>query len=157
MGISLARRFGITVTLISGENSLLVDRLAAKMGIVDFTKGCKDKALAVRAFSERHALALSEICFMGDDINDIGAMELVGLAAAPSDARPAVLKRAAFNAKNKGGNGAVRELIDALMALETSPLLTLRDTETKELEQSLLQVGDLGESHAVSWLSSGDG
>ena len=44
MGVSLARKAGLLVALISGEDSPLVDRFAAKMGIDDVTKGCKDKA-----------------------------------------------------------------------------------------------------------------
>jgi 3-deoxy-D-manno-octulosonate 8-phosphate phosphatase (KDO 8-P phosphatase) len=57
---------------------------------------------------------------MGDDVNDLEAMSLAGLAAAPSSAVPAVLQRATFVAQKSGGNGAVRELVDAiLMAKKT--------------------------------------
>lgn len=115
MGVSLARKAGLIIALISGEDSPLVDRYAAKFALTDITKGCKDKALTLREFAERHQLQLKEICFMGDDVNDLGAMKIVGLAAAPADARPAVLEKAAFVAKNRGGNGAARELIDAIL------------------------------------------
>jgi 3-deoxy-D-manno-octulosonate 8-phosphate phosphatase (KDO 8-P phosphatase) len=53
---------------------------------------------------------------MGDDVNDVAAMQLAGLAAAPANAQPAVRKIAGFVAKNGGGNGAVRELVDAVLA-----------------------------------------
>src|SRR5579863_7059197 len=86
MGVSLARTAGLTVALISGEDSPLVDRFAAKMGITDVHKNCKDKAAALRAFASRHSLPLTEICFMGDDVNDLEAMGITGLAAAPADA-----------------------------------------------------------------------
>ncbi len=115
MGVSLACKAGLLVTLISGEDSPLVDRFAAKFKLADITKGCKEKAPALRLFAERNQLQLNEICFMGDDINDLPAMDLVGLAAAPADARPAVLRKAAFIATSKGGNGAVRELVDAIL------------------------------------------
>jgi len=115
MGVSLARKAGLIVTLISGEDSPLVDRFAAKMNLTDITKGCKDKAAALRAFAGRHQLALEEICFMGDDVNDLAAMELAGLAAAPADARPAVRNKAAIVTGAKGGNGAVRELVDRIL------------------------------------------
>jgi 3-deoxy-D-manno-octulosonate 8-phosphate phosphatase (KDO 8-P phosphatase) len=61
-------------------------------------------------------MELSDICFMGDDVNDLEAMALAGLAAAPSSAVPVVLERAAFVARKSGGNGAVRELVDAILA-----------------------------------------
>src|SRR3977135_1704813 len=64
MGVSLALKAGALITLISGEDSPLVDRFAAKMHLTDIAKGCKDKAAALRAFAERHRLMLSEICFM---------------------------------------------------------------------------------------------
>ena len=118
MGVSLARKAGLIVTLISGEDSPLVDRFAAKLLISDVTKGCKDKAAALRAFAERHGLRLEEICFMGDDVNDLGAMEIAGLAAAPANAHPAARQKAAFVASAPGGNGAVRELVDGILAGE---------------------------------------
>ena len=115
MGLSLARKAGLRIALISGEDSPLVDRLAAKMGITDVHKNCKDKAEALRSFADRNQLPLDEICFMGDDVNDLGALEIAGLSAAPADARRAVLEKVSFVSGHTGGNGAVRELIDAIL------------------------------------------
>lgn len=115
MGVSLAMKSGLIVALISGEDSPLVDRFALKMGITDIEKNCKDKARALRSFTERRGLALSEVSFMGDDVNDLEAMGIAGFAAAPANAVPSALKRAAFVAVKHGGNGAVRELVDAIL------------------------------------------
>lgn len=120
MGVSLAMKSGLVVALISGENSPLVDRFAAKMGITDVEKGCKDKAQALRAFAERRGLALSEVTFMGDDVNDLEAMAIAGLAAAPANAVPGVLKKAGFVAARHGGDGAVRELVDAILSIRNA-------------------------------------
>ncbi len=120
MGVSLACKAGLIVTLISGEDSPLVDRFAAKLNLADITKGCKDKASALRAFAERQQLRLEDICFMGDDVNDLAAMEIAGLAAAPSDARPAALEKAAIVTAARGGNGAVRELVDRILSGQVS-------------------------------------
>ena len=127
MGVSLARKAGLIVALISGEDSPLVDRFAAKMFITDVEKGCKDKAQAVREIAARRGLQLSEICYMGDDVNDLGAMHIAGLAAAPANAVPAAMEQAGFIAARAGGNGAVRELVDAILAAKTS-----RDRERAE-------------------------
>lgn len=116
MGVSLACKAGLIVTLISGEDSPLVDRFAQKFQLTDIAKGCRDKARALREFAERQQLPLSAICFMGDDINDLEAQQIAGLFAAPANAHPAVLAKAKFIAKNNGGNGAVRELVDAILA-----------------------------------------
>lgn len=116
MGVSLARKAGLIVTLISGEDSPLVDRFAGKMGLGDITRGCKDKAGALRAFAERQRMQLDEICFMGDDVNDLAAMEIAGLSAAPANARPAVLREVDIVTEASGGNGAVRELVDLVLS-----------------------------------------
>jgi len=116
MGLSLARKAGLTLALISGEDSPLVDRLAGKMGITDVYKNCKDKAEALRSFAKSRQLNLKEVCFMGDDVNDLAALEIVGFAAAPADARPVVVEKCAYVAKANGGNGAAREVIDMILA-----------------------------------------
>jgi 3-deoxy-D-manno-octulosonate 8-phosphate phosphatase (KDO 8-P phosphatase) len=91
------------------------------MGIADIDKNCKNKAQALRNLAQRRSLDLSEICFMGDDVNDLEAMEIAGFAAAPADARPAALHKAAFVARRPGGNGAVRELVDAVLEARARP------------------------------------
>ncbi len=115
MGVSEARRAGLVLALVSGEDSPMIDRYANKMGIEFVYKGCKDKAGAVREFANKQGLLLSEIAFMGDDINDIDAMKLVGLSAAPANAHVSVLAVATFISGNKGGQGAVRELMDFII------------------------------------------
>ena len=116
MGVSLARRAGLILALISGENSPLVDRYAEKMLIRHVIKGCRDKATALREFASAAGVRLPEVCFMGDDINDLPAMAIAGLSAAPASAAPTVLARASLVTKASGGNGAVRELMEALLA-----------------------------------------
>lgn len=114
MGISRAARGGMLFALVSGEANGIVDRYAAKMGIAFVSQGCKDKAAAVRQFSSQHALDLEQVCFMGDDINDLEAMAIVGFSAAPADAHESALEAANLVTKNPGGRGAVRELLDHL-------------------------------------------
>ena len=116
MGLSRARKSGLVIALVSGENSPLVDRLATKLGISDIHKDCKDKADALRAFSEKHGLNLQEICFIGDDVNDLPALSIVGLSACPADARPSIRKTCQLVTKLTGGNGAVREVVDMVLA-----------------------------------------
>lgn len=116
MGLSLARRGGIELALISGEDSPLVDRYAEKMHIRHVIKGCRDKATALREIAASAGIELAEICYMGDDLNDLPAMRIAGFSAAPANAAREVLAEVDFIAKSFGGNGAVRELIEALLA-----------------------------------------
>lgn len=118
MGLSLARRAGLQLALISGENSPLIDRYAEKMRIAHVFRPCRDKASALREFASAAGLPLAAICYMGDDINDLPALRIAGLAAAPASADPAVLALAAFTATSPGGHGAVRQLVNAILAAQ---------------------------------------
>lgn len=114
MGISRATKRGIRFALISGEKNGIVDRIAAKFGITDVYQGCSDKASALAAFGEGSGIPLVQIAYMGDDINDLDALRIAGLPAAPADAHERVLVAARFTARQNGGHGAVRELLDHL-------------------------------------------
>jgi 3-deoxy-D-manno-octulosonate 8-phosphate phosphatase (KDO 8-P phosphatase) len=119
-GIARGREAGITFAIVSGESSpagmALVRRFAEKVKITDVFAGCHDKATAVREFAEKHQLQLSEVCFIGDDVIDLPAMAEVGLAVAPVNAQPIVKAKANFVTAQAGGYGAVREVVDALLA-----------------------------------------
>ncbi len=116
MGVSRARRAGVVFALISGEQSALVDRYAEKMEVRFVYKGRRDKAGAVREFAADAGVGLDQMAFVGDDVNDLPAMALTGMAACPADAHPAVKAIVGFVAEATGGRGAVREFLDHLLA-----------------------------------------
>jgi 3-deoxy-D-manno-octulosonate 8-phosphate phosphatase (KDO 8-P phosphatase) len=118
MGISLLRRLGIKMALISGEPSPLVDRYAEKLHIPFVAKGTRDKATALRDFLGKFEIPLEQACFFGDDVNDLPAMEIAGLCACPGNAASEVLAYVAqhgFVAPSPGGHGAVRSFADAIL------------------------------------------
>ncbi len=137
MGISLARRLGIKLALISGEPSPLVDRYAEKLRIPHVVKGCRDKGTALLEWSAKTGVPLPQTCFFGDDVNDLWAMDLVGLCACPADAAQDVLTFVSnhpggFVSQRPGGTGAVREFIDAILKvrnLEGKHVFKLRPPE----------------------------
>jgi 3-deoxy-D-manno-octulosonate 8-phosphate phosphatase (KDO 8-P phosphatase) len=116
MGLSRARRAGLDLGLISGEDSLLVDRFAKKIGITHVYKGCKEKGVALRSFAASSGIALGRIAFIGDDVNDLPALAIAGLSVAPNNARPEVKQAVTLVLDRSGGHGAVRELIELLLA-----------------------------------------
>lgn len=123
-GIALARDAGLFIALVSGESSqsgmALVHRYAAKLKIEQVFAGCHDKAAALSDFAKAHAIELAEICFIGDDVIDLTAMGSAGVAVAPADAHPTALAKADFVTKAEGGQGAVRELMDLILAQRDS-------------------------------------
>lgn len=119
MGISRGRQVGLLFALVSGEGGELLAAIATKLGVTDVYPDCKDKAAAVRDFAGRHEVDLSEVCYIGDDVNDLSALQICGLAVAPADAHPSALAIADIVTIRLGGAGAVREVVDALIE-ETS-------------------------------------
>ena len=118
MGISLLRRLGLKLALISGEPSPLVDRYAAKMHLHYVIKGTRDKAGALRDFTAKLSIPLVNTCFFGDDVNDLFAMEIAGLCACPANAAAEVREYVAshgFLSTQPGGRGAVRDFADTLL------------------------------------------
>jgi 3-deoxy-D-manno-octulosonate 8-phosphate phosphatase (KDO 8-P phosphatase) len=124
MGISLLRRLGIKMALISGEPAPQVDQFAKKMHIPFVAKGTRDKAAALRDFATQFNLDLAQACFFGDDINDLFAMDIAGLCACPANAAAEVLAHVTaaqqqghgFVSPHPGGHGAVRAFADDVLA-----------------------------------------
>jgi 3-deoxy-D-manno-octulosonate 8-phosphate phosphatase (KDO 8-P phosphatase) len=116
MGLSLAQRAGLKLGLISGEDSPLVDRYGTKIRASFIAKGRRDKAVALKEFAAGINIDLSAICYMGDDVNDVEAMEMAGVSAAPANATRDAIDIAHFVTRAPGGNGAVRELVEAMLA-----------------------------------------
>jgi YrbI family 3-deoxy-D-manno-octulosonate 8-phosphate phosphatase len=86
------------------------------VGLTHVVKGCRDKAAALRAFAHAHRIGLGDVGFMGDDVNDLEAILLAGWSACPADAHRSVRARVDLVTRRSGGNGAVREAIDHLLA-----------------------------------------
>ena len=116
MGLSRARRAGLKLGLISGEDSTLVDRFALKIGIEYVAQGCKDKGAALRHFAESTGGSLERTAFIGDDVNDLPALAIAGFSVAPANAQPAVKAAVALVLEQSGGRGAVRHLVDLILA-----------------------------------------
>jgi len=116
MGLERLRKSGVEVALMTGENSPVVAARAKKLGIRRVHSGVKDKAKEIRRLSTEEAIAPSQVAFVGDDINDLGAMDLCGFTACPADAMPEVRLVADYLCTSKGGDGAVREVCDYLLS-----------------------------------------
>lgn len=128
MGLSRARRAGLTLGLISGEDSPLVDRFAEKIGILKVAKGCKEKGVALDEFSKSTGIPLGRIAYIGDDVNDLPALTIAGLGVAPANAQPPVKAAAALVLERSGGQGAVRELVEMILTAR-APLMQTNKIE----------------------------
>jgi 3-deoxy-D-manno-octulosonate 8-phosphate phosphatase (KDO 8-P phosphatase) len=116
MGLARVREAGVAVAIISGEDSAIVHARAAKLNIDDVFCGASNKRVAIDELCTRHGLDLDEVAFIGDDLNDLPALECVGLACAVSDAAEPVQAIAHYVTRRRGGDGAVREVCEFLIA-----------------------------------------
>ncbi|MFC2051125.1 KdsC family phosphatase [Chloroflexota bacterium] len=119
-GISLAKVAGIRVILMTSEETKLIMNRAKKLGIDDDAYlGIKNKLRGLEEIVTKNNLDLKNIAFIGDDINDIPALNKVGLPIAVNDAvdevKELVRKRGGFITIKKGGKGAVREAIETIL------------------------------------------
>ncbi len=112
MGFALLRKKGILTGIITAEAVELNKRRAKKLNLDIFIDGCKNKIEAVNNLSKQYQIPLSNIAYIGDDINDIEVLSAVGLACCPKDAIKSVKNVAHIITNTKGGEGVIREVVD---------------------------------------------
>ena len=115
LGIKLVARAGIEVAIITAKTSPMVRLRGEQLGIEHVLMGRGDKLHAVQELSESMGFALDEMAFVGDDIIDLPAMRACGLGLTVADAHPILRAEAAWVSTRGGGQGAVREICDALI------------------------------------------
>ncbi|MFP1602760.1 cytidylyltransferase domain-containing protein [Microbacterium sp. 2216-1] len=114
MGVSRLRRAGIPMLILSTEQNPVVARRAEKLQ-VPVLHGVDDKASALAAWADENGIALADIAYVGNDVNDLGPLGLVGWPIAVADAHPAVKAVARVVLSRGGGRGAVREVIERML------------------------------------------
>lgn len=116
IGLSLARRAGLKLGLISGRNSAVVAKRARELRMQFVRLGVEDKSAALDEALDQENLSPDEVAYMGDDLPDLPVLRRVGLAAAVADAHFEVRSRVDYVTRTRGGFGAVRELIDQILS-----------------------------------------
>ncbi|MGP8153530.1 MAG: Gfo/Idh/MocA family oxidoreductase [Smithella sp.] len=120
MGISLLRRQKkINMLVISTETNATVSARCKKLGI-PVIQAIKDKTIILNNWMTTHKIDSSRVVYVGNDVNDITCFSLVGFSIVPADAHPLARQKADMILKSKGGRGAVREVCDLLMNLDTN-------------------------------------
>lgn len=115
MGVARLRRAGVPFLILSSETNPVVRARAAKLG-VDAVTGCDDKLRALTEWADRQALSLADIAFLGNDVNDVACLRAVGWPVVVADAHPDARAASHIVLRRHGGDGAVRELADRVLA-----------------------------------------
>jgi 3-deoxy-D-manno-octulosonate 8-phosphate phosphatase (KDO 8-P phosphatase) len=114
-GIVKLKRFGIPVGIITGRVSSIIVRRAEELGITELHQNLHDKLNAYNRIKKKFGLQDAEIAYVGDDEPDLPVLERVGFSAAPADAVLNVRKVVHYICMRRGGEGAVREVIDMIV------------------------------------------
>lgn len=114
LGIKIAKQI-VSIAIITGNTSSIIQKRATVLGISHLYLGIEDKANCLVSLMKELNLSKEEVAYIGDDLNDLVVSDLVGIFACPSDAHQAVLNKTNYPLKSKGGDGAVREFVDALL------------------------------------------
>ena len=116
--IVLAAHEGIRTVFLTGRSSRVVERRAAELGVHRVFQGASDKGGVMDLFFREEGARPEETAYLGDDIVDLPALRRAGLAAAVADAVPEVRAVADWTAASPGGHGAVRELVEFILAAQ---------------------------------------
>ena len=115
MGFQLLRKRGIITGIITGEDMNLNKRRAEKLRVDILKMGITDKKSVIEQLSKEYDIPLQNIAYVGDDINDVEAVQMVGFGCAVRNGADEVKEKAKYVSHRKGGEGAVREIIDYLL------------------------------------------
>jgi len=119
-GLAIAswRKLGRQVAIITGRESQIVARRAKELRIEHFYQGVDNKKEVLHSLLEKLDIGMDEVAAIGDDLNDISMLKAAALSFVPRDASSYVDKIADVILTKKGGDGAVREMIEYLIKKE---------------------------------------
>ncbi len=115
MAFKLLKERGILTGIITGEDVQLNKRRADKLKVDIYEPGCNSKADTIRRICKEHNISLEQVVYIGDDINDIDVLRIVGFGCAPADCEEDIKCVASFVTKAKGGEGVIREVANLIL------------------------------------------
>ena len=115
MGVTLLRKMGIYTIIVTKEKNEIISQWAKKMKIVKLFDGILNKETILDDIKTEFNALSSEIAYIGDDVNDLGLLKLVGVSAVPNDGILEVKKICSYQCKQNGGYGAFREFADQII------------------------------------------
>lgn len=114
-GVLYAHHEGIPVGVITGEVTAIVQHRAEKLKIDYMFQGIKDKLQTAKILCEQLQIHLCDVAYIGDDINDMNLLRLVGWSGVPASAPEYVRELAKVPLEKRGGEGVFREFVEAIL------------------------------------------
>jgi YrbI family 3-deoxy-D-manno-octulosonate 8-phosphate phosphatase len=115
-GIALLQKAGIKTGIITRENTNIVAQRAAKLKVDYLFQGVTNKLDVIEKLLEENKQTSMEVCYIGDDLHDVEALQFAGYAVVPEDATYECRVIADYVCRCKGGEGCVREVANKLLS-----------------------------------------
>jgi 3-deoxy-D-manno-octulosonate 8-phosphate phosphatase (KDO 8-P phosphatase) len=116
LAVRMLQRAGIEVALLSGGRSGAIEQRARHLDITHCRVGVGDKQLGLEQLRAELAIAREATAFLGDDLNDLAVRPVTGLLVAPANGARGLRRQADWVLRSRGGDGALREFTEALLA-----------------------------------------
>lgn len=116
LAVRMLQRAGLTVALLSGGRSGAIEQRARHLGIEHCRVGVGDKLAGLEQLQAELGMTREQTAFLGDDLNDLTVRPAAGLLVTPADAAAGLRRRADWVLRRRGGDGALRELTEALLS-----------------------------------------
>ncbi len=114
VGFSILREKGIITGIITSENVKLNRRRADKLKLNILEAGCTNKIDTIKRLCKQYNISLDNVVYVGDDINDLEVIKMVGFGCCPADAATIVKEHAKYITYVKGGEGVIREIVELI-------------------------------------------
>ncbi|MEM4261111.1 MAG: HAD hydrolase family protein [Candidatus Woesearchaeota archaeon] len=115
MGIELLKLGNIKTAIVTTEDTPIVLARAKKLRIEEVITGSRNKGNAILELSKKLSIQLEKIAYIGDDVNDLPAIRIVGFSACPQNAVDIIKENVDYICINKGGDGAIREISELIL------------------------------------------
>ena len=138
--LNLLKAKGLKIAAITGEDNEITSIIETKFDWEYFIKGNKEKDKALRSLSEKLCIDLKRICYIGDGVYDIPAINISGLSMCPSDASREVKQISDICLATCGGNGCVEEVYNKLFEEKNERInRTYDEIRTNDIIDSLVE------------------
>lgn len=114
-GFFAAHQVGMQVIVLTGRKCGAVTKRMEEMRVEYICQNIKDKKRFLEAFIEEHKIKREELAYIGDDLNDLPAMSLVGFVGCPADSCEEILHIADYISEKKGGYGVIRDVVSYIL------------------------------------------
>ena len=115
MAFKILREHNVLTGIVTSEDVKLNRRRAKKLKLDIVITGCKNKAEVIKKLSRQYDVPLKNICYIGDDINDIESLQITGLSCCPNNAEDCVRQVSNVITESSGGKGVIREIVNCLL------------------------------------------